>query len=189
MENALIVSSVKNNIAFFTELLNVATVHQVTILQTCGHARRLLLERNFDLVIVDAPLRDESGESLARYAASTGVSQVFLVVNSEHFDAVSAVCEEDGVLTIAKPLDRTVFWSVLSLARSALNRIKRIQDENTKLKQKMEEIRTVDRAKWILISHSGMSEQEAHRYMEKQAMNTRSTKKSVAERILKLSEN
>ena len=189
MENALIVSSAEKNIAFFTEMLSVASVHQVALVDSCGEARRLLLERSFDLVIVDAPLQDESGESLAQYAASRGVSQVFLVVRSELFDAVSAACEGDGVLTIAKPLDRSVFWSVLSLARSALNRIRHIQAENASLKQRIEDIRIVDRAKWLLISHSGMSEQEAHRFMEKQAMDSRLTKRAVAERILRLHEN
>ena len=189
MENALIVSSVKKNTAFFTELLNAASILQVTVLNSCGEAKRLLLERSFDLVIVDAPLRDESGESLSRYAASRGESQVILVVKNEHFEAISAACEDDGVLTIAKPMNRAVFWSVLSLAKSALNRIKRVEADNQKLKQQIDDIRTIDRAKWILISHSGMSEQEAHRFMEKQAMDTRSTKRSIAEKILKLDKN
>ena len=61
--------------------------------------------------------------------------------------------------------------------------------ENSKLKQKIEDIRIIDRAKCILISYLGMSEQEAHRYIEKKAMDMRITKRAVAEGILKIYEN
>ena len=191
MESALIVSCTEKSTTFFTEMLYAASVNQIAILQSCGEARRLLLllERDFDLVIVNAPLRDESGESLCRHIASKSASQVILVVKSEHFDAVSAVCEEAGILTIAKPVNKTVFWSALSLAKSAGNRIKRIQAENAQLKRKIDDIRIVDRAKWILVSCMNMREQEAHRYIEKQAMDMRSTKRAIAERILKTYEN
>jgi len=185
MESALIVSRTEKSAALFTEMLNEASVSQITILNSAGETRRLLLDQDFDLVIVDAPLQDESGEKLSRYIASKSLSQVILVVNSEHFDAASAVCEDDGVLTIAKPVNKDFLWYALSLTKSAGNRIKRIQAENTQLKQKIEDIRIIDKAKCLLISHLKLSEQEAHRFIEKQAMDIRSTKRAIAEGILK----
>ena len=188
-ESALIVSSTEKSIAFLTEMLNAASVNQITALQSAGEARRLLLERDFDLVIINAPLRDESGESLSRYIASKGIAQVIFIVKSEYFEAVSAVCEGDGVLTVSKPVNRAVFWSALKLAGAAQNRLQRMKDENNRLKQKIEDIRIIDRAKCILISHLNMSEQEAHRYIEKQAMDMRAAKRVIAEGILKTYEN
>ena len=189
MECALIVSSTEKGSEFFSELLNEAGIHQITAIGTAGEARRHLLEKDYDLIIINAPLRDESGEALSRHIASKGISQVMLVVKSEYYDAVSAVCEDDGVMTIAKPINRAVFWSALKLAKSSQSRLKRAQDENTKLKQKIEDIRIVDRAKCILISYMNMSEKEAHRYIEKQAMDMRSSKRTIAEGILKTYEN
>ena len=189
MESALIVSCTETHTALFTEMLNAASINQIAVLQSCNEARRLLMEQDFDLVIVNAPLRDESGESLSRYLASKSASQVILVVKSEYFGAVSAVCEDNGVLTISKPVNKDVFWSALTLAKSAWNKIRHIQAENVRLRQKIEEIRIVDRAKWILVSHLNISEQEAHRSIEKQAMNMRSTRRAIAERIIKAYEN
>ena len=186
MENALIVSCTATGIAFFTDILSAASIESIVALKSCGEARRLLLERNFDLVIINAPLRDESGESLARHIAVQGVAQVILVVASEYFDAISAICENDGVLTISKPINKAVLWSALKLTRATGSRLKRVQAENSKLKQKIEDIRIVDRAKCILISYLNMNEQEAHRYIEKQAMDMRLTKRIVAEGILKI---
>jgi len=189
MESALLVSNSEKDAAFITGFLNAASVHQITSLQSCDSARKLILKQDFDLVIVDAPLRDESGESFSRYVASQGVSQTLLLIENEFFESASAACENDGVLTIPKPVDKALLWSALSLAKSVQNRIKRIQDENTQLRQKIEDIRIIDRAKCLLISYMNMREQEAHRYIEKQAMDMRSSRRIVAEGILKRYEN
>ncbi|WP_242965380.1 ANTAR domain-containing response regulator [Dehalobacterium formicoaceticum] len=189
MESALIISNTEKSITYFTEMLSAASINQIVALQSCAEARRRRLEQDFDLIIINAPLRDESGESLSRHFASIGISQVILVVANEHFEAVSAICENDGVLTISKPINKAVFWSALKLARAAQSRLKRMQDENSSLKKKIEDVRIVGRAKCILISHLNMSEQEAHRYIEKQAMDMRTTKRAIAEGILKNYEN
>lgn len=189
MDSALIVSGSDKSIVAFTEMLYSALINHIVTLKSGGEARRLLLDRDFDLVIINAPLRDESGESLSRHIASKGVSQVILVVKSELFEEVSAHTEEDGILTITKPINKTLFWSALKLAKSASSRLKRMRAENSKLKQKIEDIRIIDRAKCILISYINMSEPEAHRYIEKQAMDMRTTKRVVAEGILKMYEN
>ena len=189
MESALIASHSDKSIVFFTEMLDEAAFDQIVTTRSCGELRRVLLERDFDLVIINAPLSDESGEGLARYITSKGVSQVILIVRSDHFDDISAVCEDDGVMVIARPISRAAFWSALKLAKATQSRLKRMQTENSRLKQKIEDIRIVDRAKYILISHLTMSEQEAHRYIEKQAMDRRTSKRLIAEGIIKTYEN
>jgi response regulator NasT len=189
MESALIVSDSDKDTAFFSVVLNAASVTQIISLKSVDDARKLILKQNFDFIIVNAPLKDESGENFSRHAASKGVSQVLLLVESNIFDSVSAACEADGVMTISKPVDKTLFWSALLFAKSTQNRIKRIQAENASLRQKIEDIRIIDRAKCLLISYMGMSEQESHRYIEKQAMDIRSTRRIVAEGILKRYDN
>jgi len=181
----LVVSCNEKSIALFSDTLNAASINIITVIPSAGEARRLLHEKDFDIIIIDAPLNDESGEDLARHAAAKGLQQVIIAVNSEHFNAVSAVCQEDGIITISKPVDKNFFWSVLSLARSVSCKLKRMKDENIKLKQKIEDIRIIDRAKCLLISYLNLTEQESHRFIEKQAMDLRSTKRAIAEEILK----
>ncbi len=189
MDSALIISGTDKGIAYFTGMLSSASINKIASLQSCAEARRLLLEQDFDLVIINAPLRDETGENLSRQIASKGSGQVILVVAVEHYESMSAACENDGVLTISKPINRDVFWAALKLARSSQSRLRRIQRENARLRQKIEDIRVVDRAKCILISLLSMSEQEAHRYIEKHAMDRRATRRAIAESILKTYEN
>jgi len=185
MKNALIVSYTGESAALFTEMLHEIAVSQVTVLNSAREAQRLILEQDFDLVIINPPLEDESGENLSRHIVSKYWSQVILVVKKEDFEAVSAACEGEGIFILTKPVDREIFGSALSLARSTGNRIKRIHTENVQLKQKIEDIRVIDRAKCLLISYLNLSEQEAHRFIEKQAMDLRSSKRVVAEGVLK----
>ena len=194
METVLIVSGTGKNTAQnnatratepYAELLRAASVKQIVVLESAAEARRMLLERDFDLVVVNTPLRDESGESLCRDVVSRGTSQAILVVKSESLGAASAACEAEGVLTVSRPVDNAVFWSALSLAKSARNRMLRVQEENTRLKQKIEDIRIVDKAKHVLTARLNLSEPEAHRFIEKRAMDLRSSRRAIAEGILK----
>ena len=113
------------------------------------------------------------------------ISGAMLIVKSELFDQVSAKVEPYGVLTIQKPVARPLFYQALRLLIATQNRWRRFDNENKKLQTKMEEIRIVARAKCILVEYLRMSEQQAHRYIEKQAMDMRTSKRNVAENILK----
>jgi response regulator NasT len=193
MESALIVtpfdSCAEKKAGFFGEMLDAAGFNKVVTLDTIAEARRLLLKQDFDLVIVNSPLPDESGESFARQIAAGDRSEVILIVKEESFGAVSAACEDVGVFAIAKPVNKAVFRAALLVARSAHGRLRRLREENAKLKQKLEDIGIINRAKFILISYHKMSEQEAHRFIEKQAMDMRAAKRVIAEGILKTYEN
>ncbi|NCB62806.1 MAG: ANTAR domain-containing protein [Clostridia bacterium] len=189
MDSALILSSTEKSTELLRQLLSAASCRQIHTLSACSEARRLLSERDFDLVVINAPLGDETGERLARDVAGRGMAQVILLVKSEFYEEVAAAAEDDGVLTVAKPLNKTVFWAALKLAGAAQKRLRVMGQENRALKQKLEDIRSSDRAKSLLISCLGMTEQEAHRYIEKQAMDQRLTKRAIAEGIIKTYEN
>lgn len=189
MESALVITSSKKSGLFFTEILKAASVETVVILNSCHEARRLLGERAFDLTVINTTLLDSACTELCADIAAEGAGQVILLVKSEDYGAAASLTESCGVLAVSKPINRALFWSALMLAKSAHSRLISISAENSKLKRKIEDIRIIDRAKCILISYLGMSEQEAHRYIEKQAMDMRTTKRAMAEGILKTYEN
>jgi len=189
MESALIVSCSEKGASSLAGILTEASISHITTVSNAGEARRILIEKDFDLCVINAPLPDEFGEILARNIAARITSQVILIVRSELFDEVSSKVEEDGVITIAKPISKPMFWNALKLASVMHKRISVMKNENRKLIQKIEDIRVIDRAKCILISHLSFTEPEAHRYIEKQAMDMRITRRKVAEEILKTYEN
>ena len=189
MDSVLIISYSEKSIAPIKELLDAAMINQIVTVTSCGEARQILIDREFDLILINSPLRDETGEALSIDIASKGQSQVLLLVNNEFYDEVSSKTENEGVLTLTKPLNKNLFWATLKLARAAQNRMLKVKSENTKLKQRINDIKVVDRAKYILYSYYKMSEEEAHRYIEKQAMDMRVTRREIAESILKTYDN
>ena len=90
-----------------------------------------------------------------------------------------------GVCVLPKPLNKSLFFQSLKIVSATQSRIMGLRNENFKLQSKIEEIRLVNRAKCVLIQYLKLTEPQAHRYIEKQAMDTRQTKKDVAEKILK----
>lgn len=185
MDSVLIISGSKKGVDFFKDVLSQNFNGEITTVATGGEARRLIANRDFDLCIINAPLSDESGEKLACDIVSDQISQAILVVKSDIVDEVSAKVEEYGVITLAKPMNRLIFWNSFRVANATYNRVSKLKMENNNLIQKIEDIRMIDRAKCLLIEYLKMSESEAHRHIEKQAMDMRMTKRQISEGIIK----
>jgi len=185
LETVLIVSGSEKGAVFFETLLRELSFRDITVLKGAGEARRLAVQRDFDLCIINAPLPDEFGDTLAVDLARKTLTQVILVVKAELYGEISARVETVGVLTVAKPLQKELFWMALKLATAAHNKMAALHDENAKLYKKIDDIKLIDRAKAILINYLQMSESEAHRYIEKRAMDERVTRREVAESIIK----
>ena len=80
----------------------------------------------------------------------------------------------------------TIVGWVIALLCGTRERLRRMEQKTASIEEKMEEIRLVNRAKWLLIEQLRMTESEAHRYIEKQAMDRCVTKRSIAENIISM---
>ena len=67
---------------------------------------------------------------------------------------------------------------------STRERLRIMEKKNASVEEKIEEIRIVNRAKCLLIEQLKMTESEAHRYIEKQAMDRCVTRRVIAENII-----
>lgn len=184
MESALIICESQKVIQFFTDFLTQNFCTDISVVHGAEEAKRLLIERDFDVCIINAPLRNEFGEKLSINIAEKNICQVILVVKSEMMEEITEKVEDYGIITVAKPLNKNLLWSALKLAKVAQRRLAMMQKENHKLKQRLEDIKIVNQAKCVLISYLGMSEDDAHRYIEKQAMDMRMSRRDISENIL-----
>ncbi len=147
-------------------------------------ARRRLLEERYDLVIVSTPLPDDFGTRLALDVCDSSGTGVLLLVGAEHYPDVNARVSPYGVLVLSKPTSAQLLNQSLLLLCGTRERLRRMEQKAASIEEKMEEIRLVNRAKWLLIEQLKMTEQDAHRYIEKQAMDRCVTKRVIAEQIL-----
>lgn len=180
----LVVSSGDKTHEYFSSLLPPEEYELISHAHNAGEARRLLLSQNADIVIINSPLPDEFGTQLA-LDLSDSIMGIMLVVKSEHFERITHLVEDSGVLTVARPNSRQSFYSALKLLTAVSARLAKMERKNRTLKEKMADIRTVNRAKWLLIENLNMSESDAHYYIEKQAMDTRLSRREIAEGIIR----
>ena len=183
---ALLVSSGEKGRAMLTELMRGAGPFDFTVAGSGSEARRLSAEMEYDLIVINAPLSDEYGDGLSMTLAMDTSSGILLLVRAENEDEVSSKVEDMGVM--GKPLGRAMFYQALKMVTAAHRRMMGLKSENLQLQKKIDEIRLVDRAKCALIQYLSMTEAQAHRYIEKQAMDRRTTRGRVAQSIIEIYE-
>ncbi len=184
-ERVLAVSGADKALEFIKRHLDSTLYQPVDTAKSGNEARRTLISQDYDLVVINAPLPDEFGHELAIKVAETPTKGVILFVPAEHYFEITDRVEAYGIATLAKPSSSQLFYQALRLMTALNNRMAAIRQENTKLQTKMNEVRIINRAKCCLIEYLQMTEPQAHRYIEKQAMDLRQTKREIAESILK----
>ena len=174
----------KLNIAL-RDLLPESRYDPVRFVSNVSAAKREWAERGYDFVIVNSPLPDDAGMRFAIDAGTASNAVVLLMVRDEIYVDVREKVSEYGVFTVPKPVNRSSVSLALDWMASARERLRKLEKKTISFEEKMEEIRLVNRAKWVLISNLKMEEPQAHRYIEKQAMDRCVSRREVAEEIIR----
>lgn len=177
-------SSEKFNTALLPFLPAARYAPVVCVGSVCA-ARQMLTERSFDMVLINAPLPDEFGARFALDVSTDSDAGVLLFVRSEQYSEVQCKVEGQGIFVLSKPTGPQLLSQTLALLSAARERFRRVQQQAETLSEKMEEMRLCNRAKWLLVDRLKMTEPDAHRYIEKTAMDRCVTRRSVAESIIK----
>ena len=154
-----------------------------TVCKTTAEAARLTASGTaYDLVLIDAPW--ETAESFAFSLCERSGAAVLLFTAEEAGETEWRLASH-GVAAVPKSLSPQLFAPVLGLLCGTRERLRRMEKKARTADEKMEEIRLCNRAKWLLIERVGMTEPDAHRYIEKAAMDRCMTKRAIAESIIK----
>ena len=180
----LIVSSSEKFVRPMLDMLPEKMFDPVETATDVAQARRKMLEREFDIVIINTPLRDEFGTRLALDICQKSSAGVLLFVKSEHYSDITSKVMQYGVLTISKPTSPSMIMQSVQMLCSTRERLRIMEKKNASVEEKIEEIRIINRAKCLLIEQLKMTESEAHRYIEKQAMDRCVTRRTMAENII-----
>lgn len=118
------------------------------------------------------------GASAAVDAAERSSAAILLLTDDA---ALPRRCIRAGVMTAHPDELAAVLPSLLATAE----RLRTLRDKTSSLQQRLDDSRIVARAKLLLISRLGMSEGDAHRYIEKTAMDSCLPRRDVAEGIIR----
>ena len=186
--SVLVVSASDKVFSSVLDLMPPAEYNPVLRAKNSGEARRMLLEMSADIIIINIPLPDDFGVQLA-LDLSDSPSGILMLVKSDLYEQVAYRVEDSGIFTLPKPNSSQMIYNAVKLLSVYAARLKKLEQKNRTMQEKMTDIRTINRAKWLLIENLNMSENDAHRYIEKQAMDTRSTRREVAEGIIRTYDN
>ncbi len=139
-----------------------------------------------DLLIAVMPLSDGTDvEGIIDVAQRHPQLMSILLVRQEAYEQVTYQCRNQQIFVIAMPFKR----QVLAEAASFMLRIRTVIDDKDKelarMRKNLNEIRIITSAKIRLMQTRQMTEEEAHYYLEKEAMDRSLSKKEVAEEILR----
>lgn len=182
--SVLIVSSSEKITSTLTSLFQKVSRDPITKVTSVAAAKRAMNDRIYDLVIINSPLTDESGTQFAIETTENKNSVVLMLVKAEIEEQIEVKTSMFGVLTLPKPTNAQVLSAAVRWMVAIRERLRSFEQRTLTIEEKMKEIRTVNRAKWLLIENLSMTESQAHRYIEKQAMDRCISKVKFAEGII-----
>ena len=183
MKRSVIISQNQELISRLKEFFVNNTMEDLIYFDSSDAARADIINKDYDYVFID--IVDKSCEELAIDLSDNYMCQVIVFVTKSLFEYVCDIMSEYGIVTIEKPVDGHFLQLCYNMTVALKNKIIRIENENKKLLGKIEEIRLVNKAKAFLIRKYKISEEDAHKLIEHQAMNLRKTKGEIATFILK----
>ena len=146
-------------------------------------AKQRLMKESFSMIVVGTPLPDESLHQCACEIAAAYEQNVLLFVPTESLDQIQYQCSEHSVFVLPVPLNRQMAGQVISFLDKVTRQNQRLQHALARQKQKMEDEKMIFRCKLKLIEHYRWTEEKAHSYITKTAMDHSTTKVHIA-RIL-----
>lgn len=142
-----------------------------------------------DGVLIAEPVTGSSGQELALQLKKRRCMAVLLLAEPTHADAAAALLEQSGVLVLPNDAPESLIVQTIRLLAAVRIQLEQMQHKTEKLEAKVADIRIINRAKLLLVQHLQMTETEAHKYIEKQAMNTSKPRRTIAENIIRTYED
>ena len=184
--SVLIVSASEKFQNALRSLLPESAYSPIVTAASVGAAERARNNQDFDFVFVNSPLPDDAGIRFAIDCCRAGGTVVLLFAAAALYDSIQSRVEKHGVFVLPRPVPRDAILRGLNWMTAARERLRSYEKKVQPVEEKIEEIRLVNRAKWLLISELKMSEPDAHHYITHQAMDRCCSKRVVAEEVIRL---
>jgi AmiR/NasT family two-component response regulator len=137
-----------------------------------------------DLVILDVKMPKMDGISAAERIAGERVAPVVILTAFSQRDLVERAREAGAMAYLVKPFQKKDLVPTIEMATSRFAEIVALEQEVGGLHERLEARKTVERAKGVLMTEHGMTEPEAFRWVQRTAMDRRTTMRAVAEAVL-----
>jgi len=141
-----------------------------------------------DLVVMDIMMPAMDGIEAAKLLTAERIAPVLLLTAYSQADLVERAKEAGVVGYLVKPFRESNLAPAIEVTLARFEEFQALRKEVDDLKDNLETRKIVDRAKGILMTTQGFTEQDAFRRIQKMSMNTRRPMKDIAEAIVLASE-
>ena len=147
-------------------------------------AVELARETRPDICILDIKMPEMDGIDAAKVISTEGIAPVLLLTAYSQKDLVERARDAGVFAYLVKPFKETDLMPAIDIAIARYEEFLELESEVSKLEDKLETRKAVDRAKGILMDQYGLKEQDAFRRIQIQSMNTRKSMREIAEAII-----
>jgi response regulator NasT len=147
-------------------------------------AVRLAAELKPDLVILDVKMPKMDGIDAATTIAGERIAPVVMLTAFSQRELVERARDAGAMAYLVKPFAKHDLVPAIELAVSRFSELQALETEVAGLNERLETRKVIERAKGLLMSKQGLSEPEAFRWIQRTAMDRRTTMKAVAEAVV-----
>jgi len=147
-------------------------------------AIKLASELKPDLVILDVKMPKLDGIEAAAKITGDRIAPVVILTAFSQRDLIERAREAGTMAYLVKPFAKRDLVPAIELAVSRFAELQALEAEVKSLNDRLETRKLIDRAKGLLMTHQGLTEPDAFRWIQRTAMDRRTTMKAVAEAVI-----
>ena len=147
-------------------------------------AVELAVELNPDLVICDVKMPKMDGITAAAQIADKRIAPVVILTAFSQRDLIERARDAGAMAYLVKPFQKRDLLPAIEMATSRFAEIRALESEVTDLRERLEARKLIERAKGVLMTEHRMTEPEAFRWIQRAAMDNRTSMRAVAELVL-----
>jgi len=147
-------------------------------------AVELVREHKPDLVILDIKMPGMDGLEAARLITKDRICGVLILTAFSQREIIEEARDAGALAYLVKPFQKSDLIPAIEVAIGRFKEMQSLSGEVEALGEQLESRKAIDRAKGILIDKHGLSESDAYGFIQRGAMNHRTTMKLVADMVI-----
>lgn len=179
-ENVYRVLLLSNNSSFNKVIKEIFPTFIFTDCENVSNGQRLVLENNYDFIIINASIKEELGHQFAIDCSVNKMNTVLYIISEDLYNKYNDTMTKNGVFVLSKPLSKRQLIQSINHLICTREKIRMYENKIHSLDARIRQMRLINQAKCLLMSERVMSEEQAHHYIEKYAMDHCITKNEAA---------
>ena len=147
-------------------------------------AVRLARELRPDLIMMDIKMPGTDGLEAARIIAGESLAPVVILTAFSQRELVESARDAGAMAYLVKPFSKADVVPAIELAATRFAEVTALEAEVAGLTERLETRKAVERAKGLLMARKKMTEPDAFRWIQRTAMDRRTTMRAVADAVV-----